>query len=610
MIKFNKDFNLKILSLFIAGVFLLTTTGYSIDSGESTLRIPIDKDKDRIKIILHQISNAEGEIGFNLSAVANSTGQIQGEHGLRTVRFKYPVFSNDGYALNVDRVKKVVSTAIVELQTERPDFNIDFIEAIEILPDARITDKLPPKRAEIIEIPLHVISEGKLIDDSEINPSLLTAFKKEILKLLIYHEEGESHGLSSKVLESRDIAYITSFEPKDLKLPSNLNALPVDYHIISPIFNEGDNLEEILQRIKSLGYLHKITFVNDASTDNSREILERWEAEEGIEVLHLEENRKKEGAIREVLEMLEREGRLPNKVILLDSDSFVSPVNKERTLDEMVAQASAYMEKENIKGMAFRMEPLLPDKPSFLQKSQYAEYSSIRFWNRINAKQGQLWVINGPGGIFQADILLDTLRDMVPDFETGDLLITVKMMKNGYKVGYYTDIKVETTVPNTLRALFRQRRRWERGTIKVMWMNKSFYLKQFTKRRILALQTLMHFMMYAGLATAIATAPFNGNAAVEFVEGLGYNYIFWAIVTAAMGISNYGIRKEGMSLKVIKWAFLQGLTYLSIAAPARITGLYEGVKHFVWDRKKNNQMQTIEDISIQKQSYKIHGESI
>ena len=72
--------------------------------------------------------------------------------------------------------------------------------------------------------------------------------------------------------------------------------------LVVPVYNEEESLDFILQQIKAHGYLHKVTFVNDASTDGSKEILERWRAREGIDVLHLKENKKKEGAMREVLE--------------------------------------------------------------------------------------------------------------------------------------------------------------------------------------------------------------------------------------------------------------------------------------------------------------------
>jgi len=364
-------------------------------------------------------------------------------------------------------------------------------------------------------------------------------------------------------------------------MPSN-QLVPADYHIVVPIFNEGDDLENILEKIKSLGYLHKITFVNDASTDNSKTILEHWQAREAIEAVHLKENKKKEGAICEVLEMLKEQGRLSDKIILLDEDSFLVPKKEGMDLEEVIAQASAYMDQENVAGMAFRMDPLLPENPNFLQKSQYAEYSAVRFWNKITSRQEQLWVINGPGGIFRGELLLATLRDMVPDFETGDLLITVKMMKDGHRIDYYTDIKVQTTVPKTARELFKQRRRWERGTTKVLFSEKGFYFKQFVDRKILALQTAINLLVPVGIFVQIARIPFldiKGS-----VIGLFINYGFWMTFNGAVVLFDSDARKEGDRLRIIKWFFLQGFAYTAIAVPARVAGFYGAVKYLIFNR--------------------------
>jgi len=50
----------------------------------------------------------------------------------------------------------------------------------------------------------------------------------------------------------------------------------LDFRIVVPVFNEAKMLEVTLARIKKAGYLNQISFVNDASTDSSRNILKKW----------------------------------------------------------------------------------------------------------------------------------------------------------------------------------------------------------------------------------------------------------------------------------------------------------------------------------------------
>ena len=70
----------------------------------------------------------------------------------------------------------------------------------------------------------------------------------------------------------------------------------------------------------------------------------------------------------------------------------------------------------------------------------------------VTTRQQQVWV-NGPGGLFRSNVLLETLRGMQPDFDIGDLLITVRLMRQGHAVEYYPDLQVKTVVPRTVGAL-------------------------------------------------------------------------------------------------------------------------------------------------------------
>jgi glycosyltransferase involved in cell wall biosynthesis len=82
------------------------------------------------------------------------------------------------------------------------------------------------------------------------------------------------------------------------------------FQIVVPVYNEEDVLPRILALAASGGYLDKIVFVDDASTDGSRAVLRQWVSSHAIRVVFLDKNRKKEGAIREVLESLEHTGTI------------------------------------------------------------------------------------------------------------------------------------------------------------------------------------------------------------------------------------------------------------------------------------------------------------
>jgi len=351
-----------------------------------------------------------------------------------------------------------------------------------------------------------------------------------------------------------------------------------DYHIISPVFNGEDNLELILEKAREIGYLNKITFVNDASTDNTLEILKIWHRKEGLRFINLKDNQKKEGAILSALELMNRKGLLPDKIITLDSDSFLVPRDKSESIDIAIKKASIYMDQMNLVGITFNMEPILGERATFLEKIQYPEYTGLWFWHRLSAKQNKIWVLNGPGAMFRSEALIDTLKTMLPDFETGDFLITVNLMKKGCKIGYYEMIQLFTSVPSTPFGLFKQRRRWERGTLKVLSWNISFYLDQTIKLNLIGAQLILYLWIYFGWLVFIFNWKLDRLDISENILLLGS---FWLLFNVCINLLNKSVLKYADIRKIILYAPIWLILWPLIVMPARITGLLDFFKYYL-----------------------------
>lgn len=405
----------------------------------------------------------------------------------------------------------------------------------------------------------------------------------------------DSIGLDRLSLEKRSQNYVANFASGTASRIDCPNAPPAKYHVVVPIFNEADLLERILNKIESLGYLNKVTFVNDASTDKSKAILGRWREEKRIDVIHLEENRKKEGAIREAIETLEREERLPEKVVLLDADSFMSSIQSGEEIDEAISQASAHMDENNFAAMGFRYDIYLPEKPSLLQRAQYAEFAGLRFMNRVAPKHNQLWVINGRGGIFKSRVLLPVLQEMEPDFETGDILITQKIMKAGHKIAYYDKIKVETMDVKTLRNFSKQRRRWARGTTKVMFNERGYYAKEISRFSKVGLMSMLYLFIDLGIPLSIiSTMLLAGDPMDVLLYKLPTAMVTWTVISTGLAVSDRGIRDEGYAGKVMRWSLLNAFLYVGVTMPSRFAGLFDTIKYITLGKCKTRVVQSVD----------------
>ncbi|MCA9402232.1 MAG: glycosyltransferase family 2 protein [Candidatus Omnitrophica bacterium] len=524
-----------------------------------------------------------GSQNFDAVTAARAELTVPVTAGEKVFTVTYPaITTRDGEVFSVeeDLITARISEALAELAALPGAFDADLFTSI------RVTDSFDARGLSadpsVLDIPLSVLLAAPA-KDITVEPGSLTdvaaTIRSEYVKVLMLYETGYARGENAERISENVLRYLGGLAPTDREMPFYPDAPVADYQIIMPVYNEGTIIDFILGKVKEAGYLDRLVVVNDASTDDTRERLDRWAAAEGLEVIHMETNQRKEGAIRRAIEIrAERLGRLPDKTILLDSDTFFDFNVDEASFDRRIDQVAAYMDDREVAGISFRIDALLPEKPNVLQKTQYAEYAAIRVWNKLLSKQGQLWVINGPAGMFRSDLLLDTLQNMVPDFETGDLLITVNLMKQGHKVGYYPDLKAQTMVPETAGELFKQRRRWERGTTKVLASDAGFYMEQFRRGRWLALQTVLHGIIYLGTVAGLATLPFAENgtdALMNFLAAFGINYGVWVGVNSLLTLNERNVQREGDRLRLMRWFLWQGLIAPAVTIPARFTGFYD-----------------------------------
>jgi len=365
----------------------------------------------------------------------------------------------------------------------------------------------------------------------------------------------------------------------------------LQFQIIVPVFNEEKILEKVLKYAKEAGYLDHIVFVDDASTDSSPKILKCWASDEDVSVISLSVNGQKEGAIRIAMEVLQEEGKLLPYTILLDADSVIDESHLKTPVSVAIEQAISFLDQSNLSALALRLEAVSDTPKNLLYRSAFSDFHGMQFDNWLVSKQFQVWVINGSGGLFETEILQSILSTMTPDFETGDLVITAELMKRKASIGYYPSIKVHTFVPTTLSGYFNQRRRWERGTTKVLWYDRKFYIKNFSQPSLLAFYTVLHLALYIGIILTPIIHYFTPLTLLAYAKLLGTVYIFWQVTNLLKGtyIRYLGIRcPYPFFLKTI---LIHGIVWMLITGFARLTGFCEGIYYILkYPGKRSNSL--------------------
>lgn len=359
------------------------------------------------------------------------------------------------------------------------------------------------------------------------------------------------------------------------------------FQIIVPVYNEEKIIETVLRNAKKFGYLEYLVIANDASTDATKEILDRWNSEENLQVVHLTQNAKKEGATRFALEFLSSNNKLKPYTILLDADTRLQLSDGGLSVEKQLLQAIEYLNTKELSAMALRVNATYFKRPSPAYLSAYSTYFGLQFDCWLIGLLGQLWVINGAGGLFRSNELLEILRNMNSTFETGDLQITVELMKQNKKLQLYDSIKALTYVPEGFTELFNQRRRWERGTMKVLFKESSFYIKQFTKPTFLSLATILHFVLYIGIFFTSISFLYEKNFGYAVLQGILNSSLVWLAVDLIKGAS-VAIRVEPKRFPLFCFAAIINIpVWIIIVLPARLYGGFEALLHLITEKKKS-----------------------
>jgi biofilm PGA synthesis N-glycosyltransferase PgaC len=294
----------------------------------------------------------------------------------------------------------------------------------------------------------------------------------------------------------------------------------------------------------------RIIVVADNCTDKTVELAKTFD----VEIFESVQNdQKKAGALNQVLsEILPTLGE-NDTVMIMDADTvlrqgFLSAAAKRFTDDRGLSAVGGLFFGENVPGLLAQ-----------IQKNEYTRYS-----REIDRRRGRVFVLTGTASIFRARALrtvaeqrghlLPGTKGQVYDTHalTEDNELTIALKTLGALMVSPSECMVETELMPNLKALWRQRLRWERGAME----NIATYGITSTTARYWSQQLGLAYSVFAlwSYFLLIALQLVSSDTWVW--------YPFW-IITALVFIAEkvWTVRKSNWKAKLLASTLIIELLY-------------------------------------------------
>jgi biofilm PGA synthesis N-glycosyltransferase PgaC len=186
-----------------------------------------------------------------------------------------------------------------------------------------------------------------------------------------------------------------------------------------------------------------------------------YEAFETVDNTH-----KKGGALNQALQQILIDSDARDVIMIADADTRLS----ERFLETGIARFAAERDLSAVGGVFYGEdgEGLIGQ----FQRNEYARYSL-----QIRSRHGRVFVLTGTASMFRAEVLLDVAaaRGVFIPGDTGNVYdtaaltedneLTLALKSLGASMNSPIECKVTTEIMPTWRALWTQRKRWQRGAL-------------------------------------------------------------------------------------------------------------------------------------------------
>ena len=232
----------------------------------------------------------------------------------------------------------------------------------------------------------------------------------------------------------------------------------------------------------------------------------------------------------------------------------------------------------------------LPRKP--IEAIQVVEYlRAFLIGREAWARGNMLMIISGAFGVFRTDLVRAVGGYRPPAIgEDFDLVVRLHRYlrdnRADYQIEFVPDPVCWTEVPSDLRSLSRQRARWQKGLLDVLWPNRDMlFTPTYGRLGFFALPYLWLFELFApvvelGGFVTIALAVWFGVLSREFfLQFLFFGYAFATVISIGSVLQEeltYKRYNDWQDVaRLVSYCFLEHFPYRQLHMFWRLQGLWE-----------------------------------
>ncbi len=241
---------------------------------------------------------------------------------------------------------------------------------------------------------------------------------------------------------------------------------------------------------------------------------------------------------------------------------------------------------------------------------QVIEYLRAFLIGREAWSQGNmLMIISGAFGVFRTD-LVRAVGGYRPNTIGEDFDLVARLHKHllekraEYRVHFVPDPMCWTEVPSDLKSLSRQRARWQKGLLDVLWLTRGMLFRpRYGRIGFFALPYLWVFEFAApvieilGIATIILAAVLGVLSRAFFLQFLLFGYTFATVISIGSVLQEEITYKRYNDwqdvVRLVSYCFFEHFPYRQMHMFWRLQGIWQYLRgDHVWGTLKRKGMQS------------------